>query len=304
MFRHILVPLDGSSLAETVVPAVDWLANQIGTQVTLVHIIERNAPQEIHGERHLYSESEACDYLYSVKEKYFTPGEDGREILVNRHVHAEEVENIARGIVEHTVELAPDLIMMCAHGRGGMRDRMAGSVAQQVIGMGTIPVILFHPKEGIPVTSEFSRVLLPLDGDPEHEQGLDTAADFAKGVQAQLRLLHVIHSIDSLPGERAAASKLLPGAARAMEEALEESACEYLTEKAAVLKKMGLEVSIEIRHGDPAKEIITSAETWPADLAVLGTHGRAGLNAFWAGSVASKVVTGSATPLLLVPVRK
>ena len=53
MFKHILIPLDGSRLAETVLPAGVYLAGVLGSTVTLLHVIERDAPQEVHGERHL-----------------------------------------------------------------------------------------------------------------------------------------------------------------------------------------------------------------------------------------------------------
>ncbi|HYA03190.1 MAG TPA: universal stress protein, partial [Syntrophobacteria bacterium] len=128
MFKHILVPLDGSRLAEVVLPAAGYLARVLGAQVTLVHIIEQGAPASVHGERHLTRAEEAEGYLEEAARRAFSP-----DLPVRRHVHTEAMENIARGIVEHQAELAPDLILMCTHGRSGLRDLLFGRIAQQVV---------------------------------------------------------------------------------------------------------------------------------------------------------------------------
>ena len=66
MFRHILVPLDGSRLAESALATAGWLARKLGAQLTLIHLIERNAPAIVHSERHLVSREEAIGYLEEV----------------------------------------------------------------------------------------------------------------------------------------------------------------------------------------------------------------------------------------------
>ena len=119
VFRHILVPLDGSRLAESAVTTAGWLAGKTGALVTLVHVIEKNAPSEVHSERHLVTPDEAAVYLRDVARRPALSG-----LRVESHVHTVEVSDVARSIFEHSAELAPDLIVMCAHGRGGVkRDR-------------------------------------------------------------------------------------------------------------------------------------------------------------------------------------
>ena len=61
MLKHLLVPLDGSRLAEAALPAASFVAGRLGARVTLLHVIERDAPQEIHGERQLSEPEEAAD---------------------------------------------------------------------------------------------------------------------------------------------------------------------------------------------------------------------------------------------------
>jgi len=294
MFQHLLVPLDGSSLAEASLPYAVTLCRVLNAAVTLIHIIEHNAPQEIHGERHLREEKEAEEYLKQVARQFFPP-----EARVNTHVHTEEVRNVARSISAHAGEMAPDLIVMYTHGESGVFNLM-GSIAQQIIGHGKTPILLVQPGDrplNAPVTLQ--KFLVALDGDPEHEQGLKTAGELAKLTHASLHLLTVIPTLGTLSGERAAAGRLLPGATSAMLDMTEECTIDYLEEQAAALRAQGIESRTTIRRGDPVQQIL--ADSQDEDLIVLGTHGKAGMNAFWAGSVAPKIVSQTRLPVLLVP---
>ncbi len=70
------------------------------------------------------------------------------------------------------------------------------------------------------------------------------------------------------------------------------------------MQAAGLRVSAEVQRGDPAALIVRGAKRINADLVVLGTHGRTGLEAFWSESVAPQVIGRTHAPLLLVPVRE
>ena len=300
MFEHLLVPLDGSRLAEAALPAAAALSERLGAQVTLVHVIERNAPQEIHGEPHLSDAAEARAYLEEVAARAFPP-----DVCVEQHVHAAEVQDVARSIVQHADELAPDLVVMCTHGRGGLRTWLLGSIAQQVIALGVTPVLLIQP-DGAAAMPGFAcrRMLVPLDGNPDHEQGLPVASGLAQACAADLHLLMVVPTLGSLSGEHGATARLLPTAASAWLDLSEESAGEYLHQKAIELQACGLRVTAEVCRDDPAGAIVRTARQMQADLVVLGTHGKRGMDAFWARSVAAQVAARSRDPLLLVPVRE
>jgi nucleotide-binding universal stress UspA family protein len=299
LFKHLLVPLDGSSLAESVLPAAAYLAEKLSASITLIHIIERNAPEEIHGERHLTEPDEAIAYLKQVAERAFPVG-----IKVEQHVHTSEEADVARSIVDHTGELEPDLIVMCTHGKGGLVGFFVGSIAQQVIGRGKTPVMLIQPGDNNEPPPAFPchQILVPLDGDPAHEQGMHVAARLAGKCGASLHLLTVVHTLGTLEGESAATARLLPGATRTALNMAEESAESYLRAYAAGLQAEGLNVTVEVSRGDPAANIVKTAQRIHAHLIVLGTHGRSGAGAFWAGSVGPKIPSLSRLPLLLVPV--
>jgi nucleotide-binding universal stress UspA family protein len=300
MFKQLLVPLDGSKVSEEVLPVASALSRLLGASVTLIHIIERNAPQEIHGERHLSTRAEAYDYLSLIAKNNFVS-----TIKVECHVHTEEVDNVARSITEHTGELDTDLVLMCSHGSGGLRDFMVGSIAQQIIGMGKTPVYLIQPEEGnFSLAPTFGKFLVALDGDPEHEHGLVVAGELALKTGAALRLVSVVKTPDTLSNGQAEAGRLLPITAAAMLDMTEECFQEYLEDRAHLWRQKGVTTGVEICRGNPSQQLVKSASTAGDDLIVLGTHGKAGMGAFWAGSVAARIIDRTRTPLLLVPVEK
>jgi nucleotide-binding universal stress UspA family protein len=299
MFKHLLVPLDGSHLAEAALPPAIYLAQLLHAPVTLIHVIEHDAPQEVHGEPHLTDCGEACTYLDEVAAR-FPP-----EIHVESHVHTSEVSNVARSIVDHVSELESDLIVMCTHGHGGLRRWLFGSIAQQVLSTGTSPVLLVQPdKTGHAPTFSCRRLLVPLDGDSEHEQGLPVAARLAQICQAALHLVMVIPTRGTLSGERASTARLLPGTMSALLDMTQQGAEEYLNRHVTRLQAAGLSVTESVGRGAPATVIARTAHDDEADLIVLGTHGKTGMDAFWSGSVTPRIFSRARIPLLLVRVHE
>ena len=299
MFKHILVPLDGSHLAEAALKPTAELSQKLGAAVTLIHVIEKHAAAEVHGDRHLTNQDEACEYLGRLAEQAFSP-----ETVVESHVHTEEVRNVARSITEHAKELAPDLIVMCTHGQGGLKEMMAGSIAQQVIGMGKTPVLLLQPDEAGGAYFTFDRFLVALDTSPAHENSLEVAGGLAQALGAALHLVNVVQTPETLSGNRVASSRLLPVTSLAMLDLAEEYARDYLKEKAADWRAKGLQVSSRVRRGDVTKELSSEVARADCHLIVMGTHGRSGFDAFWSGSAAPKIMGQMRIPLLLVPVEK
>jgi len=297
MFKHVLVPLDGSRLAEAALPVAAHLAEKLNSSVTLLHVIERKAPEEIHGQRHLTEPSDARAYLNEVRDRAFPAS-----LHVEQHVHTSEVGDVAQSIVEHIGELKPDLITMCTHGRGGVRDLLFGNIAQQVVALGTMPVVLVRPGDDrIPTHFSCRLLLVPLDGTPSHEVGLHVATDLARACKAELHLVVVVPTIGDLLGERAAAQRLLPGTTAAMLEISQQACEQYLRRHVDQLKGLGLAATGEVARGDPAPVIATTAQRVHASLIVLGTHGKIGMDALWSGSVAPRIVSHTCIPLLLVP---
>jgi nucleotide-binding universal stress UspA family protein len=300
MFHHLLVPLDGSRMSESILPTAAQLARRSGATLTLVHVVERRAPAAIHSERHLVTAGEATAYLAEVLRMPVLAG-----LRVDTHVHEVGVRDVARSITEHTAELAPDLVVMSTHGTGGARRMLFGTIAQQVIAQGQTPVLLARPgREGsVNEPKEWSIIVAPLDGNPSHEKGLPLAAELAAAFTCRLHLLMVTPHAAELSGLEKAAAALLPGTTRLKLEMDNAGAAGYLAARAAELTAPGVEVTCEASRGDPARAIVRTARKLSADLVVMGTHGRAGTTGFYEGSVAASVTSRVRIPLLLVPLR-
>jgi len=179
-----------------------------------------------------------------------------------------------------------------------MRDLLFGSIAQQIVAQGTIPVLLIKPGSQ-PFAPK--RILVPLDPYSEHDEGLPRAQELAKVLHAELVMLSVIPTYSTLSGEQAATGSLMPGTTQAVLDLREEHARADLSQHLEDLKEIGIASSAAVVRGDPAGVIIKTADRSEVGLIVLCTHRRAGLDAFWSRSVAPKVGQGTQIPVLLIP---
>lgn len=287
-------------MAESALPTASFLAEKLRAVVTLIHVIEKNPPSEVHGESHLRNVEEAQDYLNGISQKWFP-----KEIKVECHVHASEVDNVAESIVAHADEISHDLIVMTSHGKGKALHLLLGSIAQKVISSGSIPVLLTHPDAGGNVR-EFSckSILVPLDLDPDHVEALTFVKGLAREFGASLHLVTVVPSYGKISGRMTVTSRMLPGTTSRMLEMSVEQAEETLDARLKTLSSEGFEASAHVLRGDPADMIAASARESKVDLIVLATHGKSGTKAFWSGSVANKVCSQCKVPLLLIPIRR
>lgn len=299
MFKRLLVPLDGSHLAEAVLPAVRFFAERFDATVILLHIIEESAPAAVHGERHLTSVEEAHAYLDGLADRLASS-----KFKIEMEVHPARESDVAHSITEHTRELNADLVMLCTHGRGGLRDVLVGSIAQQVIQRGTTPVLLVPAHaEGAPVAFDCRRILVPLDGNPVHDPALTVAEEIARVCSAAVHLLTVVPTAETLSPERAATRVLLPSTMTAILDLAQRDAVEALQRKMQSLIAKGIQVSAEVRRGDTAASILEETAHFQADMIVQASHGRSTLAAFWTGGVTPKILSQSTVPVLLVRVR-
>lgn len=296
MFNNLLVPLDGSKLAESVLPVAVSLAEVLHAPVILLHVIEQDASSEIHHDRHLTNPTEAQEYLDEIAKSVFP-----ETVKVETHIHTAPVANVAGSIIEHaTQEFQPDLILLCSHGKSGMRELLFGSIAQQVAALGGTPVLLIKP-EKVQTPFKVKRILVPLDNESIHDLALPYAESLSKAYNAQLDLLCVIPTLTTDSGAHAAAGSLLPATATAYLDIAEEIAEEHFQKHLDEYEETGIPASAEIARGDPASVIAKTAERLGSDIILFGTHGRAGLEAFWNRSVAANVAHKTQIPLLLIP---
>jgi nucleotide-binding universal stress UspA family protein len=296
MYQRLLVPLDGSRLAESVLPVVERLALTFGASVLLLHVLERRAPEEVHGERHLQALDEAEAYLRDAAARL-----EARGIHVEWHAHEVPEGDVTGSIVGHVREEQADLIVMCTHGSGGVRDLLFGSIAQQVLKRGTAPVLLVRARhEQAPQPFEPHRLLVPLDGTAGAEAALEPAREFARLLGADLHLVMVVATARDLDAKRPGLAQVLPSTMRAALEIEEADAGEYLEDIAAGLRSTGIAVTTEVRRGNPRSALADEAAEEGVGLVVIATHGRAGVQAIWAGSVTARMLARTEAPLLLL----
>lgn len=299
-FHRLLAPLDGSHLAEAVLPAIEQLATRCKAEVILMHIREQRPPASIHGERHLRDADEAAAYLEGVAGRLRARG-----IQVTWHVHETLEGDVARSIVQHADEFAPDLVVLCSHGSGGLRDWLYGTIAQQTLRLGTWPVLLLEPEEdGSAPRFEPRHILVPMDGSDVHETPHDLAVAMAGAFEAEVLLLIVVPTRETLAGESAAYGRTMPATMTAILQLVEEQAAEYARSVRAECARGGVPVTAKIVRGETVEQIVNNARELAADLIVLSSHGRAGLVAAIEGSVGARVINRARVPLLLVPTKR
>src|SRR5437763_6212183 len=255
MNRRVLVPLDGSRLADTALVVDERLAGVYRAPVELLPVIERGGPATVHGERHLRTAVEAQTYLEGLAARLSAGG-----IAVETHAHDVPEGDGARSIAAHAEEGVADLIALCTHGSGGLRDLLVGSIAQQVLRRGTTPVLLTRPDPSGGAAPFAPRtVLVPLDGTAAAEGALATAQDVAGHVGAALHLVMVVATLGTVRGERQALAQALPLATRAELDLEGDDARRYLDGVADRLRARGTTVTAEVRRGDTLSALAAEA---------------------------------------------
>ena len=299
MFKRLLIPLDGSALAETVLPAARWFAESFGAAVLLIHVVEPHAPSTVHQERHLQDAADAQQYLARIASEVF-----GKAIDVTTHVHERNGANVADRIADHADEYASELIFMADHGEHGPSRWISGSLAQKVAGIDTTPIFLLRPRPGYRSDASWScrSLMVPLDCSGEHERALDIAAIVAAKAGASVELVNVVDTYTTISGPFTNISRLLPGSTVRLLDVAAEEATIFLQKRQALFSDRSISSTIQVARGDPAKVIVARARETAVDCVVVGTHAKRGLDAFWSGSVVSKICSSCDTPLLLVPV--
>ncbi len=143
----------------------------------------------------------------------------------------------------------------------------------------------------------YSHILVPVDGSPTSRRGLLEAIRLAKVLQATVRLVHIVDET-ALTLNPEAATATVP-----LIEQFAEAGRQVLQESVAVAQREGVNVETVMHEnlaGRVADRILDEAARWPADLVVMGTHGRRGIRHAVLGSDAEAVVHSAKTPVLLV----
>jgi nucleotide-binding universal stress UspA family protein len=149
----------------------------------------------------------------------------------------------------------------------------------------------------------YKRILVPVDGSDVSAIGLREAMRLARDQQARLRVIHVVNELAMIAAYEGTiySNELI--------QTLRDSGSKVLMKAADQVKSAGIQVEtalLEAHGGNAGDTIVKDAQQWPADIIVLGTHGRRGMARLLMGSDAEHVVRHATVPVLLVkpPIHK
>ena len=291
MYRKILVPLDGSILAEGVLPYVRSIARAIQVPVELLQVNDRaRARADVPA-------VQVAQYLEKIAAS-FSGITDVKYTL--------ELGNPADAIVDHAAGQPDALIAMATHGYSGGQRWLLGSVAEKVLHGATNHLLLVRPAGGdTSGEARLKTVLVPLDGSGLAEEVLSTVTNLAACLELEAVLVHVLvrfyfGSPDSfLPMFGAN----IPNQQEVWAQAGSE-ASQYLAKKVEQLRAQGLpqvsSVLIEGTAEGAAAAIVDLAKKTSDNLVALSTHGRSGIGRWLLGSVTERVVRHTNSPVIVI----
>jgi nucleotide-binding universal stress UspA family protein len=282
MYTKILVPLDGSRLAEQILPYASLLAEAFAIPVELLRVDDSGSLDAWKGN----------DYLKEIGNWAFPDSVQFQ--------HSVEVANPTEAILRHAAADPKTLIAMATRGLSVVHRWVMGSVAYKVVHAAINPVLLIRPTEGGDpgVAVKLGTVLVPLDGSGLADQILPHVITLAKKLDIEVTL---IRAYTSPPDGYLIGDGLYPDAMASQESFYKKEIDEYLTGKVEGMRAAGVtRLSPVASRGDPAEQIIEFARNTQNSLIAMSTHGRSGLDRWLMGSVAEKVVQESRNPVLVI----
>ena len=298
MFGRILVPLDGSRFAESVLPLARSLARSARARLDLVLVHETmpawggdGEPVDLLEDR--FDREQA--YLAEVTD-LINPDRDitvGWTLLRGRPAEALE---------RHVASVDADLVVMATHGRGVLSRLWLGSVADHLARHLATPVLLLRPDPDFtwadPQAPRMRSVLVALDGSAAGTAIIPQATVLARLLRAHLLLAHVVEPV---PGTGGVPVPYPVSYDARLVAARPANAPGWLDDEADAMRSSGLSVSSRVVVGAPvARTLLEVAAEQRVDVIACAPHG-GGMRRLVLGSVADKLVRGSRVPVLMVP---
>ncbi|MBL7066161.1 MAG: universal stress protein [Anaerolineae bacterium] len=295
MFDHILVPMDGSSLAECVLPHAMAVARACGAQVTLLRVLER--PQAAGPTRSVdpldwhIRKAEARVYLDGLSARLQETGLRTESTLLEGQA-AERIIEFVRG---HDV----NLIVLSSHGRSGLSDWNVSSIVQKIILRAYAPVMIvraYQPVAGDLTGLRYRHVLIPLDGSQRAECALPLATTLSRSHGSELLLVHVV----SRP-EMVCRAPPTQEDIELVNRLTERNRLEATRCLENLRSRLPLAVQTRVLVSDnTAATLHRLVKQENVDLVVLSAHGCSGRTEWPYGSLVVNFIAYGSTPLLIV----
>lgn len=299
MYTRILVPLDGSATAETVLPYVRFFARGLKLPVELLDVIDvLDVARHVRTGEVEYLKA-LLDKLEETRQQYLR-GIAGT--FADTTINCTVIKGTAaESIIDKAAEDQRTLISMATHGHSGLKRWVLGSVAEKVLRGAQNPLLLIRATEEAKREGEakLRSVIVPLDGSALAERILSEVAGLAKQLNIDVILFRAYTiPYSALPADPEAAYIVTD---KELIASLREEAASYLEKKAAELRESGVErVSTVTEYGPAADEIISLGRKTPDNLIAICTHGYSGVKRWVLGSVTETVVRHSGDPVLVI----
>ncbi len=311
MFKRILVPLDGSDLAEGALPAAARIARATGGSIVLFGVATTPVDYGPYIARsRAYAEAVVQNDLRRVREYLLeaanSPALEG--IKVETH---QVCEAAAAAIIVATQTYQADTIVMCSHGYTGARRWVIGSVAQKVVRHSPVPVLVLRADGSTFTEDQPLRALVSVDGSSLAEAALEPTlqliAALSGSAQGELHLLRVITILSPSGKFRSMANIALEGDIGEQEKREAQAYLEALVGRLRQSRQTNVQIAASIVvDADIAAAIIQVVEQSdildgkPYGFIAMATHGRGGLQRWALGSVTERVLGATKVPLLII----
>jgi nucleotide-binding universal stress UspA family protein len=301
MFDPILVPLDGSQLAECVLPHAAAFARSFDAEITFLRILEKNqtgvSAQLFDLLNWQIQKTKATLYLEEIKARFIESNIQARSIVLEGLV--------PEGITDYTQNEGMKLIILSSHGRHGMTQWGISSITQKIILSAPTSVLIVraHPQD-IPTgelaeTPLYQRILVPLDGSQRAEHVLPIVMQLANVYKPTIHLVHVVQTPEmarQMPPTQEDIDLANHVVARNREEA-----GHYLEQVKSRSYLQGIDVKTHLMTSDhTAASLHQVVEQEQIDMVTLSAHGYSGKHQWPYGSVASNFILYGKVSLLIV----
>ncbi len=268
-FDNIVVPLNGSSLAEQVLPISRSFSRSYGANLSLISVVGTEKS----------TETDQNEYLELVADLIKADGLDA-EFETRKGKPADEIDAYA-------TEINADLIIMTTRGKFSVDKVISDSIAQRVVKKTLTPTLLIRPTDKWRSRrTKFKRILVALDGSESAEIVLPYIRAFANEFGSKVLLFSVPEGSES--------------------EEYTETIKHYLDDIAETLKEEGINVITLVAGSGPARTIVALSEEEKVDLIMMSSHGRGGTSRadIHLGSVTDRVVQKTPCPVFIVPLTR
>jgi nucleotide-binding universal stress UspA family protein len=305
MYKRILVPLDGSQLAEMAIPYVEELAIHLGSEVILVNVrMPAENPDE--PEHRVYISKMAAATEQDIKKSPTLPL--GEKVKVESAIIGSPglLTHPAEEIIDYAEKENISMIVLATHGRTGITRWALGSTANKVARASKCPVLLIRAKTDVLKSVHLGKILVPLDGSKQSEAVLPYIENLASKLKTEISLLNVVEPpyhiypvYEATAYYGGAGMVKVPYSAEELKP-LKEVAEKYVKSVTEKLTAQGIKTSNGVRVGSASEEIIKAEREIGVDIVAMSTHGHSGFGRWEHGSITDKVLHAGNTPLLLV----